>query len=131
MSSFLRFRRIKEAVVDAEATTKVENLDIVWLRSPGALRTLPEIGWSSEAGANESTAGPTRPMPYDISTYGTTVYVICSGAFVGETLMDVNTNAYFIGDTAMDRVFSKLFAMGSFFTTTSAWRQRSKRFVPS
>ena len=102
MSSFLRFRRIKEAVVDAEATTKVENLDFVWLRSPGALRTLLEIGWSSEAGANESTAGPTRPMPYDISTYGTTVYVICSGAFVGETLMDVNTNAYFIGDTAID-----------------------------
>ena len=115
MSSFIRFRRIKEAVVDAEATTKVENLDFVWLRSPGALRTLPEIGWSSEAGANESTAGPTRPMPYDISTYGTTVYVICSGAFVGMTLLDVNTNAYFIGDTAMDRVFSKLFAMGFIF----------------
>ena len=54
-------------------------------------------------------------MPYDISTYGTTVYVICSGAFVGMTLLDVNTNAYFIGDTAMDRVFSKLFAMGFIF----------------
>ena len=102
MSSFLRFRRIKEAVIDAEATTKVENLDIVWLRSPGALRTLPEIGWTLEAGANDTTVGPARPMPYDISAYGTTVYVICSGAFVGETLLDVNTNAYFIGDTAID-----------------------------
>ena len=113
MSSILRFRLNGDpTLADADATAALADLDIVWLKTPRTLRSIPEMGWVSEVGAANATVGPARPLPYDVSTYGTTVYVICTGAFVGETLLDVNTKSYFIGDTAIEMVFVKLFAMG-------------------
>ena len=104
--------RTAEAVDSAASTAALENLDIVWLSPPGSLRSLKEMGWSSEGGGDESSVGPPRALPYDISTYGTTVYIACCGAFVGETLIDVGVKDLFIGATAIDMIFSKMYAMG-------------------
>ena len=112
MTSVLRFRRTAEAVDSAASTAALENLDIVWLSPPGSLRSLKEMGWSSEGGGDESSVGPPRALPYDISTYGTTVYIACCGAFVGDTLTDVNIKDLFIGATAIEMIFSKMYAMG-------------------
>ena len=114
MTSVLRFRRTAEAVDSAASTAALENLDIVWLSPPGSLRSLKEMGWSSEGGGDDSSVGPSRALPYDISTYGTTVYmyIACCGAFVGDTLTDVNIKDLFIGATAIEMIFSKMYAMG-------------------